>query len=115
MTYLCSPYTHDDPAVCEQRFDAACRAAAELIREGKIVFSPICHSHPLCRYGLPLDWPFWQRQATQHLAMCSEIVVLKLDGWQQSVGVQAEIAMARALGKPVSFLECAEPEREAGW
>jgi hypothetical protein len=30
--------------------------------------------------------------------------VLKLDGWQQSHEVQAEIAAARALGKPVTFL-----------
>ncbi len=27
-----------------------------------------------------------------------------LDGWRESVGVQAEIAIARELGKPVTFL-----------
>jgi len=37
--------------------------------------------------------------------MCGEVVVLKLSGWQESIGVQAEIAAARALGKPVTFLE----------
>jgi len=30
-----------------------------------------------------------------------EVRVLKLDGWQRSVGVQAEIALARTLSKPV--------------
>jgi hypothetical protein len=113
VIYLASPYSHDDPAVRERRFEAACRAAAELIRQGRIIFSPIAHSHPLCRYGLPGDWEFWQRNATCHLALCDEVVVLKLDGWQQSVGVQAEIAMARALGKPVSFLAEGGHEKSA--
>ena len=105
MIYLCSPYTHADPAVREARFDAACRAAAALICQGKTVFAPVAHSHPLCRFGLPGDWGFWQRFDLEHLAVCDEVVVLKLDGWQQSRGVQAEVARARALGKPVSFLE----------
>ena len=37
--------------------------------------------------------------------MCEEVVVLKLEGWQRSVGVNAEIAAARAMGKPITFLE----------
>ena len=104
MIYLCSPYTHADPGVVEQRFDAACRAAAMLIWQGKTVFSPIAHSHPICRFGLPGDWEFWGRHDLEHLAVCDEVVVLKLDGWRESRGVQAEVAQARALGKPVTFL-----------
>lgn len=109
MIYLASPYTHPDPAVRQERFEAACRAAAALMRRGRICFSPIAHSHPLCQYGLPGDWEFWQRQDLEFLAACDEVVVLKLDGWQHSRGIQAEIAAARALGKPVGFLEPAAP------
>ena len=105
MIYLAAPYTSSDPAVCEARFEAACRAAAELIRQGNRVFSPISHSHAICRYGLPLNWEFWQRIDLEFLSQCSEVAVLKLPGWAQSVGVQAEIAAARAMGKPVTFLE----------
>ena len=104
LCYLCSPYSHSDPAVREQRFEAACRATAELIRQGKSIFAPIPYSHVLCSYGLPLDWQFWQRIDLAFLAICDEVIVLKLRGWQRSVGVQAEIAAARALGKPVTFL-----------
>jgi hypothetical protein len=59
MIYLCSPYTHPDPAVREARYEAACRTAAHLMRSGKIVFSPIAHSHGIAQYGLPKDWSFW--------------------------------------------------------
>jgi hypothetical protein len=105
MIYLCSPYTHADPDVREQRFEAACRAAAMLIRQGNTVFSPVAHSHPICRFGLPGDWDFRGRHDLEHLAVCDEVVVLKLDGWRQSRGVQAEVARARAWGKPISFIE----------
>jgi len=104
MIYLASPYSHPDAEVRQQRFEAVCRAAAELIRMGKTIFSPISHSHAICRHGLPLDWRFWERHDRHYLETCDEVIVLMLDGWQESVGVQAEITMARALGKPVSFL-----------
>jgi len=104
MIYLASPYSHPDPAVVERRFEAACQAAAALIRQGKTVFSPVAHSHAICRYGLPGDWRFWQRHDRKYLEACNEVVVLMLDGWQESVGVQAELVVARELDKPVSFL-----------
>ena len=109
MIYLASPYTHPDPLVITRRYEAACRAAAELIRQGKTVFSAISHGHGIARYGLPIDWPFWERHNRRYLESCEEVVVLMLDGWQKSVGVQAEIAVARELGKPVTFLQ---PTRE---
>jgi hypothetical protein len=30
-------------------------------------------------------------------------MVLMLDGWRESIGVQAEIAIANELGKPVTY------------
>ena len=105
MIYIASPYSHPDPAVRETRFQAACRAAAELMRRGKIVFSPISHSHGITQYGLPKDWQFWEACDRAHLERCDEVVVLMLDGWRESVGVKAEIGIARELGKPVSFIE----------
>lgn len=110
--YLASPFSHPDFAVREQRFEAACRVAAQLTRQGKTVFSPVVHSYHLCQHGLPSDWQFWQQHDLAFLAMCDEVAVLKLDGWQQSIGVQAEIAAAKALGKPVSFLSVDDQAEE---
>lgn len=104
MIYLASPYSHPDPSVREQRFRAACRAAVALLHAGRVVFSPIAHSHPLAQHGLPGNWQFWERYDRAFLERCDEVVVLMLDGWQESVGVQAEIRIARELGKPVRYL-----------
>lgn len=105
MIYLASPYSHPDVRVRERRFRQACRAAAALLRAGHAVFSPIAHSHPLVEHGLPIHWLFWERWGRELLTRCDEVVVLQLDGWIDSVGVRAEIEMARELGKPLQFVE----------
>jgi hypothetical protein len=110
MIYLASPYSSVQPAVRQERFEMACRAAAKLIRQGKTVFSPVAHSHAICQLGLPKDWEFWERHDLAFLTMCDEVVVLTIDGWQESVGVRAEISVARKLGKPVSYLNPAAEE-----
>ena len=104
MIYLASPYSHPDPAVREARYHAACRATASLLRAGMVVFSPVVHSHPLVAFSLPGGWDFWERIDREYLARCDEVVVLMLGGWRESVGVWAEIEIARESGKPVRFL-----------
>jgi len=104
MFYLASPYSDPDPAVRQQRFEAACAMAATMLRAGHSVFSPIVHSHPLVAYGLPTDWSFWQRVDVEHLRQCDEVVVLMLDGWDCSTGVREEVRLARELGKPVRYV-----------
>ena len=105
MIYVASPYSHPDRTVREARFDAACQAAADLIRAGQTVFAPVVMGHPLVRYGLPGDWAFWQPLATEYLRRCDEVVVLQFDGWRKSEGVQAEMALAAAMGKRVDYRE----------
>jgi len=104
MIYLASPYSHPDPRVREHRFRAACQATASLLRDGHVIFSPIVHSHPLVAFGLPTVWSSWERIDRAYLERCDEVMVLMLDGWEASIGVQAEIGIARALGKPVRFV-----------
>jgi hypothetical protein len=104
MIYLASPYSHPDAQVRTARYEAACRVTAELVSTGHVVFSPIVLGHPLVRFGLPTDWKFWSRHDREHLGLCELLLVLALDGWKQSIGVQAEIAIARTLGLPVAYL-----------
>ncbi len=105
VIYLASPYSDIDPDVREERYQAACRKAAALMREGGLVFSPIVHSHPLTFHGLPGDWGYWEQYDRRQLEHCDEVVVLALPGWKESKGVQAEIAIAKDLGKPVRYAD----------
>ena len=105
MIYVASPYSCADLAVREARFEMACRATAQLIRTGELAFSPIVHSHPLVKFGLPTDWDFWQRCDQTLMSCCQEIVVLQLDGWRESRGVQAEIDLAIELDLPIRYID----------
>lgn len=103
--YLASPYSHPDEAVRLYRFEAAKFAAAKLMNEDIAVFSPIAYSHPIAlSYELPTDWNFWQDQDESMITALDLFMVLPLDGWQQSVGVQAELEIAKNLSKPPMYL-----------
>jgi len=105
LTYLAVPYSHPDRAVRTARFNAVNRAAGMLMRWGEHVFSPISHTHPIveaCR--LPFDFDHWEPYNRAVLSCCHKLIVLKLDGWRESVGVQAEIKAARGMGIYIEFL-----------
>ena len=107
--YLASPYSHPDRAVRKARYLAAVQAAGKLMKErpGCAVFSPIAHSHMIAEMtDLPGGFDFWQGQDMPFLDIwATRLAVLKLDGWQESRGVKAEIARAEARGLPVEYLE----------
>lgn len=111
MIYLASPYS-GTPEEQEERFQAVCCKAAELMRDGHMVFSPIAHSHPIAFYGLPKDFGFWEKMDCWWIRACTKIVVLMLPGWELSVGVRAEIDYAKQIGKAVSYLKPDEQYRK---
>lgn len=104
VTYLACPYSHDNPAVLRDRFEAVTKLAARLIRSGKHIYSPISHSHAITETGLPCGWEFWASLSLAMLGVCDDVLVYCIDGWDRSVGVRAEVMAAEASGKPVRYL-----------
>lgn len=105
LWYMASPYSHTEQAVMASRFEAAAEAAAELMRAGWILFSPITHTHPIAQYDLPKGWEYWQKYDEVMISKCDGLIVLQLPGWDTSRGVQAEILIAARLGLPAIFWE----------
>ena len=104
MIYLASPYSHPSPSVREDRYGCAVLYAARLIKErGEPVFSPIAHSHPITEHDLDGTWETWREMDLAIIAICRELVVMQLDGWEQSQGIAAEVAEAQRLGIPVTY------------
>ena len=94
LIYLASPYTHADPAVQEQRYQAALIYSAKLFRAGLHIFSPIVHCHPISLHGLPGDIEFWQSYCDNMLDRSDSMLVLALDGWRESAGINHELRRA---------------------
>lgn len=105
LIYLASPYSSRSPEVQVMRYLKARTVNARMMREGRLVYSPIAHCHAMHEYdNLPGDWQFWAKFDRAMITACDELVVLMLDGWRESIGVTAEIAIAVELGKPVSYM-----------
>lgn len=94
--YLAVPYSHPGEKVRQVRYEAATKMAAELMKEGNLVFSPVTHSHYLAEiYGCPQEEEFWRKWYMSFLEhWTTDLFVLTLPGWKESNGVQREIKYA---------------------
>ena len=110
--YLASPYAHHCSATRRGRFECVAKAAGDLLKEGYAVYAPIAHSHPIHLYGdrVPDDWKFWRKHDLADLEACDVLVVLKLKGWDTSVGVADEVTAAHELCKRVGYLDYGKTE-----
>lgn len=105
IVYLASPYSHKDKFVEHIRFIKVCKAAGNLRRIGLSCHAPIASAHPISQIcDLPKDWSFWCDRDRAFLKVCKALVVLKLDGWDKSVGVAAELEEARRMSLPIGWM-----------
>jgi hypothetical protein len=109
ITYLACPYTDANREVREFRFRSATLVAAEMIRGGRVVYSPITMTHPLdallAGEAQTLGSDFWLNFDRAFMDACDDLAVLTLAGWEESQGVQREIAHFVSQGKPVEYLK----------
>lgn len=110
LYYLASPYNHPTQLRRHERYMANVKALADLLHSGKHIFSPIVHNHPVAVFrDLGRGWEFWKQYDELMLRKCDGLIVLRLEGWQESVGVQAEIKLAKELGLPIIYMDAVSP------
>lgn len=99
LAYLASPYNHPSPAVRHRRFVDACVAAGRLLKVGINVYSPIAHTHPIAELvELGKGWKFYCEFDLAVLSRCNLMFILQIEGWIDSVGMNAEASYARDNG-----------------
>lgn len=111
LWYLASPYSykHEDKAVVNKILDARFRQvsadAADLIRAGLRVFSPIAHTHPIAEYGTidHGDHTIWLPADKAIFSRCNGIIVDMLPGWDKSYGVGEELRWAEEHGMVIAY------------
>jgi hypothetical protein len=106
MIYLASPYTHPREEVMQERFEAVCDLVAHYIfRQREPIFSPILYGHALTQqHDLPPDFGAWSRFNYGMLRFANELWILKIDGWDTSKGVAAEIDFAIKFGIQIKYV-----------
>ncbi len=114
--YLATPYSHPLEAKREIRYIQAALALEAVMRGemsktgfAPLVYSPILHSHPLTRLGMPTEFEAWEALDLAMIDWADVVVVIQMDGWDQSAGIKAEVEYAESHGKPVVVLPDRSP------
>lgn len=103
LIYLAAPYSDPDPRIVLARMYAFDAVVADLLREGaSFPISPLMNHSILGRHTIPGNWEFWQHYSRRLLARCDELMIIELPGWDQSVGVQGELELAKSLSLPIT-------------
>ena len=104
--YLASPYSRY-PGGPEEAFREVCKAAAWFTRIGLPVFCPIAMTHPIAVHGGmdPMDCEAWLKVDRPFMDAACGLIVCRMEGWQESVGVRHEIDVFLAAGKPVLYYD----------
>ena len=102
LVYVSAPFLDNDEEVMEHRRFRTAVHCAMLLADGALAFSPIIYNENLVNIfwqsGTEMDWEHF---GLQMLRKSDRLVVLKLDGWHESLGVKREIAEAERLGLPI--------------
>jgi hypothetical protein len=118
VIYIACPYYSPDEGIRNLRHRIANEAAAYLLYTIKEpLFSPLTHNVPLSKilnslYGLEsghnkdLGHDFWVKKIDLPiLRKCNKLIIVTIDGWDTSIGVDEEILAAQAVQIPVQYLE----------
>ena len=106
LIYVSSPYSHTDESVVEERVLLVTKYVAKLVRDGIMAISPITYGDALLKVRkLPSDYAFWNTFCLSLLSKCYKMIVYKIDGWEESIGVKDEIRYCLENNIEVEYIE----------
>jgi len=114
--YISNPYNGTDEQKNE-RAETAAKVCGLLLKMGVHAWSPIVHNHAMLRTfntftleerrTLMLAFDFSLLRASKGM------IVLEIEGWRNSFGVQAEINLCKELSLPVKYLRPLDLESQS--
>lgn len=99
IEYLAAPYTHPNKKVEALRYELITLAAGNLVLQGRCIYSPITHCHPMAmKLDLPTEYSFWKDYDEAFIRISSKFLLLMLPQWASSKGVDSDLNYAKSLG-----------------
>ena len=115
LYYVASPYTapttiskREQHRMMVKRYQDITRLGAKLILDYDLdLVLPITTSKVLREFepALGTRWDYWAKTDTNLVKHCDALIVVQMDGWKESVGVQAEIDVAKLENKLIYYLD----------
>lgn len=113
LIYVACAFDGPTSTIRQHRIEVASKFCAHKMRQGVIVFCPLVHNYQILKYGLPIGWDYWEKFNSQLLQKCDRLFVLKIEGWEHSTGIQAEISLAREFLIPIEYHDIDDFSRES--
>lgn len=106
MIYVASPYSSSSETERFQRYLQVREFCWLQMEQGKTLISPIVYGHQYARdFNAPTDAASWHTFNHELFLRCDEMYVLRLRGWEDSIGVQLEMRWADRAGKPITYFD----------
>jgi|SRR6478609_148583 len=104
MKYLAPPYGHPDPEVMKDRIKKIYSVFSEITAKGEKIICPTITNFFLDTFGEAPDRETWRKRCDHLIERSTELVILTLDGWQESPGLRRDIALAESNNIPVTYI-----------
>ena len=101
--YLAGPLLHEDLLIMEDRFVAMNKVTAIILceQDSIVPYSPISHTFYVANHcTVEVDWYEFSKQ---HLIDKDGMIIVMLDGWEESKGIQIEIEFCKKHGIPYMY------------
>lgn len=105
--YLASPYWHPDRNIRALRAESARVACLCLVEQGFFAYSPIVHGYAMDP-DETLGGNLWLDHCLGLIPAFDVLLILRLQGWEASKGVSAEVSHAVRSGLRVAMTEVPE-------
>lgn len=106
--YISNPYNGTDEQK-ETRAQTAAKVCGQLLKKGVYAWSPIVHNHAMMRTFDQFTLEERRSKILEFdfslLKSSKGMIVLKIDGWDKSFGVKAEIELCQKLSIPIKYLD----------
>lgn len=107
IIYVASPFTHDDESIKEYRKQINEKVCSHLIKNGFCAISPIAYGCMLIdkHWLINDDFTYWELFCLTLLKKSDMMYIVRLDGWDKSIGVLSEIDFALKNSIPIMFID----------
>lgn len=107
IAYIASPYSRIENKELLMRHVAKFSGEYMLTNPGWYAVTGLIHHYASLEVGeLGTDYSFWEGWCQTFLKRCDKLIVLMINGWDNSTGVKAEIEFAILHGIPVEYVMC---------
>lgn len=103
--YMAFPYWHKSPAAQKELAYEASKAAARLIQEGYLVYSPLSHKLAIENSGISIDKRSWERINKEFILWADEFWVFQVAGPAYSEEFPIELDVAFREFKMVRYFK----------